>query len=83
MLSIHLLINSNPREDLFPFDEEVQIEYSGPEGINLYMCEQDAIRGARIELSGELIEAMYWLYMKHNAPQPAKNIDVIDPSGPF
>ena len=83
MLSLHLLINSNPREDLYPFDEEVQIEYSGPEGINLYMCEQGAIRGARIELSGELVEAMYWLYMKHNATLPSKNIEGLEELGLF
>lgn len=83
MLSLHLLINGQPREDLWPFDEEVQLEYSGPEGINLYFSEQDAIRGARIEFSGELIEAMYWLYMKHNAPLHNKNIEVIEPDGVF
>lgn len=83
MLSLHLLINSKPHEDLYPFDEEVQLEYSGPEGINLYFSEQDAIRGARIEFSGELIEAMYWLYMKHNAPSTDKHIEVMEGMEPF
>jgi hypothetical protein len=83
MLSLHLTINGKEQEAYWPFDETVQLEYSGPEGINLYFSESDAIRGARIEFSAELVEAMYWLYMRHNAPLPDKKIEFVPEPTPF
>ncbi len=83
MLSLHLTINGEGTEAYWPTNDVVQLEYSGPEGINLDFAESDGIRGAHIELSGELIEAMYWLYMKHNAPEPDPNIEIAPPEPPF
>lgn len=87
MLSLHTtrakLKGKVKSKDFWPENDKVRLEYSGPEGANIYFTDIDTRTTVRIEMDAELIEALFWLYTSHNKPALPERAEWIPGECPF